>query len=632
MLKLIKIEFKDEVFMVNKDTTIADFLKEHDMKLLDNACCAEFNKNLQDLRDSLNCDGVLNVLTFDDEQGRRVFWHTTAHILAQAITTIFKDVRLGVGPSIENGFFYDVLTNPKVSMSDFEKIEEEMKNIVEKDFKISREFISYSEAKKLFESCSQNYKLQLIEELHKDNKPISIYKQGDFFDLCAGPHLLSTSKVKAIKLLNLTGAYWKANANNEMLDRIYGISFREQKELKNYVFFIEQAKKRDHRKLGKDLELFTFLEEGPGFCFFLPKGVAIKNALVDYWRKEHEKEGYEEIMTPMILSKSLWETSGHWQHYRNNMYITNIDDYEFAIKPMNCPGSILAYKTKKHSYKELPIKFTELGTVHRHELSGALHGLMRARCFTQDDAHIFLMKDQIKTQVYKIIKLIGRIYKKFGFSYSLVLATMPEDHVGDEKDWQEATQSLKDAIESADLPYLVNEGDGAFYGPKIDFYLKDCLNRSWQCGTVQLDFQLPKRFSLEYVGKDGEVHMPIMIHRVVYGSIERFIGILIEHFAGALPFFIAPVQVIVLAVSDKFLKYARIVKDKIADNGFRVEIDERDEKLGYKIRQAQIKKIPFLVVVGEKEEKEQTVSVRRHKEKSTKTLKFKEFVDLLEQN
>ena len=629
---MVNITFKNEVFKVRKNTTIADFLKEHDIKILDVACCAQFNNNIQDLRDSLSCDGVLNVLTFDDEQGKKVFWHTTAHILAQALTIVFKDVKLGIGPAIENGFFYDVVTNPKISTLDFEKIEAEMKKIVANNYEITREFISYEEAKKLFENSSQKYKLELIEELHEKNKPISIYKQGDFFDLCLGPHLLSTSSVKAIKLLNLTGAYWKGDAKNEMLDRVYGISFREEKELKNYVFLIEQAKKRDHRKLGKDLELFTFLEEGPGFCFFMPKGVAIKNALINFWRKEHEKEGYEEIMTPTILSKSLWETSGHWQHYKENMYITKIDDCEFAIKPMNCPGSILAYKTKKHSYKELPIKFTELGTVHRHELSGTLHGLMRARCFTQDDAHIFLTKDQIKTQVYEIIKLIGRIYKKFGFSYSLVLATMPEDHVGSEKEWQEATQSLKDAIDSAELPYLVNEGDGAFYGPKIDFYLKDCLNRSWQCGTIQLDFQLPQRFSLEYVGQDGEVHMPIMIHRVVYGSIERFIGILTEHFAGAFPFFIAPVQVTVLAVSNKFLEYAKAVKDNLAANGFRVEIDERDEKLGYKIRQAQIRKIPFLVVIGEKEVLEQTVSIRKHKEKTTKTLKLQDFVSLLKQN
>ena len=629
---MVNVTFKNKVFNVKKNTTIADFLKENDAKFLDVACCAQFNNSLKDLRDCLNCDGVLNVLTFEDEQGKNVFWHTTAHILAQALTIVFKDVRLGIGPAIENGFFYDVVTNPKISTLDFEKIEAEMKKIVAKNYEITREFISYEEAKKLFEKTSQKYKLELIEDLHEKNKQISIYKQGDFFDLCLGPHILSTSSVKAIKLLNLTGAYWKGDAKNEMLDRVYGISFREEKELKNYVFQIEQAKKRDHRKLGKDLELFTFLEEGPGFCFFMPKGVAVKNALISFWRKEHEKEGYEEIMTPTILSKSLWETSGHWQHYKENMYITKIDDCEFAIKPMNCPGSILAYKTKKHSYKELPIKFAELGTVHRHELSGTLHGLMRARCFTQDDAHIFLTKDQIKTQVYEIIKLIGRIYNKFGFEYSLVLATMPEDHVGEEKEWQEATQSLKEAIESAELSYLVNEGDGAFYGPKIDFYLKDCLNRSWQCGTIQLDFQLPQRFSLEYVGQDGEVHMPIMIHRVVYGSIERFIGILTEHFAGAFPFFIAPVQVIVVVVSNKFLEYAKAVKDNLAANGFRVEIDERDEKLGYKIRQAQIRKIPFLAVIGEKEVLEQTVSVRKYKEKTTKTLKLQDFVVLLKQN
>ncbi len=618
----MKITFKDEVFEIEENTTILEFLKQKDEKLLKNACAAKLNGTLCDLRDVLVENSNLKILTFEDEEGKRAFWHTTAHILAQAIKRIFKKAEFGVGPSIENGFFYDVVTSPAISIKDFTKIEEEMMRIVKENLEVKREIISYDEARKMFEKDGQKYKLQLIEEIKNKGEKISIYKQGEFFDLCSGPHLISTGQVKAVKLLNLTGAYWKGDAENEMLSRVYGISFLSEESLKDYLTLREAAKRVDHRKLGKELKLFNFVEEGPGFCFFLPNGVIIKNSLIKYWRKEHEKAGYKEIITPTILSRKLWETSGHWEHYKENMYTTIIDEQDFAIKPMNCPGAILIYKMHSHSYKELPLRLCEFGMVHRHELSGTLHGLMRARCFTQDDAHIFLDKTQIKEEVKRIIELIARIYKKFGFSYSLELATMPEDHIGDEKTWDEATDSLKQAIEDFNINYKVNEKDGAFYGPKIDFYLKDCLNRRWQCGTVQLDFQLPQRFNLEFVGKDGQKHTPIMIHRVVYGSIERFIGILTEHFAGSFPFFIAPVQVKILPVSVKFFEFAKEVCDEILKEGFRVKVDLKDEKLGFKIRQAQLEKVPFTIIIGEREEKTKTISVRERKSTETTLEEF----------
>lgn len=614
----MKISYNGNVFEVMKQMSVVDFLKEKDSKMLEKACCVMINGERKDLREVLKDDSNLEVLTFEDEGGKKAYWHTTAHILAQAIKRVFKDVCFGVGPAIENGFFYDLKADVKIGLDDFEKIEKEMQKIIKEDIPIIRKEVSYEEAKEMFEKDGQKYKLELIEDLKDKNQPISIYTQGDFFDLCAGPHLMSTGKVGVAKLLTITGAYWKADANNEMLDRLYGISFETKEQLDEFLKLREEAKNVDHRKLGRELELFSFVEEGPGFVFFLPNGVIIKNVLIDYWRQEHKNAGYQEIITPTILSRSLWQTSGHWDHYRENMYTTKIDDEDYAIKPMNCPGSILVYKMSSHSYKELPLRLCEFGLVHRHELSGTLHGLMRARCFTQDDAHIYLTKDQIKTEVKNIIDLLGRIYSKFGFSYTLELATMPKDHIGDEEQWEEATNSLRKAIEEAGLSFKINEGDGAFYGPKIDFYLKDCLQRRWQCGTVQLDFQLPMRFNLEYVGQDGQKHTPIMIHRVIYGSIERFIGILTEHFKGAFPFFMAPVQIAVLPVSDKFLDYGYFVERELFINGFRVQIDRRDEKLGYKLRQAQIKKIPFVVIIGENEEKNKTVSVRKYKEKDTK--------------
>ncbi len=627
----MKISYKDNVFEIAKHMSVVDFLKENDSKMLEKACCAMVNGEKKDLRQVLEEDSNLEVLTFEDEGGKKAYWHTTAHILAQAIKRVFKDVCFGVGPAIENGFFYDLKADVKIGLDDFGKIEKEMQKIIKEDIAIERKEVSYEEAKEMFEKDGQKYKLELIEDLKDKNQPISVYIQGDFFDLCAGPHLLSTGKVGVAKLLTITGAYWKADANNEMLDRIYGISFETKEQLDEFLKLREEAKNVDHRKLGKELELFSFVEEGPGFVFFLPNGVIVKNVLIDYWRQEHKNAGYKEIITPTILSRSLWQTSGHWDHYRENMYTTKIDDEDYAIKPMNCPGSILVYKMASHSYKELPLRLCEFGLVHRHELSGTLHGLMRARCFTQDDAHIYLTKDQIKTEVKNIIDLLGRIYKKFGFSYTLELATMPKDHIGDEKDWEEATNSLRKAIEEAGLSFKINEGDGAFYGPKIDFYLKDCLQRRWQCGTVQLDFQLPMRFNLEYVGQDGKKHTPIMIHRVIYGSIERFIGILTEHFKGAFPFFMAPVQVAVLPVSDKFLDYGHFVENKLLKCGFRVELDERDEKLGYKLRQAQLKKIPFVVIIGENEEKNKTVSVRKYKEKDTKEESLESLIENLKE-
>ena len=629
---MFRVKFKEKVVEIEKEISILEFLKENDgHELLKRACCAKVDDEVCDLRDSLKSDCVLKILTFEDEEGKRAFWHTTAHVLAEAILSLFKDAQFGTGPAIENGFYYDVVTNPKICVADFEKIEKKMKEIVKNNTKIERKFISYDEAKNLFEKAGQKYKLELIEKFKGQNQPISIYQQGEFFDLCKGPHLLSTGMIKAVKLLNVTGAYWQKDAKNDMLDRVYGISFLDKKDLKNHIMMMEERKKVDHRKLGKELELFSFVEEGPGFCFFLPNGVAIKNALIEYWRKEHKKAGYQEIMTPTILSKKLWQTSGHWDHYKNNMYTTVIDDEDFAIKPMNCPGSILVYKMKNHSYKDLPLRLCEFGTVHRHELSGTLHGLMRARCFTQDDAHIFLTKDQIKEEVRKILELIGRIYDKFGFSYSLKLATMPDDHIGDVKTWDDATKSLQDAIISMGIEYQINEKDGAFYGPKIDCYLKDCLGRSWQCGTVQLDFQLPQRFNLEFVNRDSMKETPIMIHRVVYGSIERFIGILTEHFKGAFPFFIAPVQFVVLPVSDKFNKYAEYVVNSLQQKGFRASKDDRDEKLGYKMRQAQMKKTPYIIVVGEQEETNNSVSIRKHGETKTVQEKLSDFMAKLKE-
>ena len=573
------------------------------------ACAGEVDGEVVDLRTMLDRDCELNILTFDSEGGRGAFRHTTSHIMAQAIKRLYPDVKLAIGPSIDDGFYYDVDSEEPITAEDLTKIEAEMKKIVKENLAITRFTKPRAEAIEYFKEKNEPYKVELIEDLPEDAE-ISFYQQGEFVDLCAGPHLMSTKPVKAFKLTSLAGAYWRGSEKNKMLTRIYGTSFTKKADLEEYITRLEEAKKRDHRKLGKELGLFMMREEGPGFPFFLPKGMVLKNTLLDYWREIHEKAGYVEISTPIMLSRHLWETSGHWDHYKENMYTTVIDDTDFAIKPMNCPGGILVYKSEPRSYKDLPLRMGELGLVHRHEKSGQLHGLMRVRCFTQDDAHIFMMPEQIRDEIKGVAKLIDSVYQLFGFKYHVELSTRPEDSMGSDEDWEMATDGLRGALDDLGLDYVVNEGDGAFYGPKIDFHLEDSIGRTWQCGTIQLDFQLPLRFECEYTGADGEKHRPIMIHRVAFGSIERFIGILIEHFAGAFPTWLAPVQVKVLPISEKHMDYAEKVLGALKDAGIRAEVDSRAEKIGYKIREARLQKIPYMLVVGAKEEEEGKVAVR----------------------
>ena len=573
------------------------------------ACAGEVNGEVEDLRTVIDKDCNLSILTFNDEGGKAAFRHTTSHIMAQAIKRLYPDTKLAIGPSIADGFYYDVDRETPLTSEDLEKIEAEMKKIVKEDLKLERFELPRAEAIAFMKEKEEPYKVELIEDLPED-AVISFYRQGEFTDLCAGPHLMSTKPVKAFKLTSLAGAYWRGSEKNKMLQRIYGTAFTKKAELEEYLHMIEEAKKRDHRKLGKELGLFMMSEDGPGFPFFLPKGMDLKNALMDYWREIHRKAGYVEISTPIILNRRLWETSGHWDHYKENMYTTVIDDEDYAIKPMNCPGGVLVYKSEPRSYRDLPLRLAEVGLVHRHEKSGQLHGLMRVRCFNQDDAHIFMTPEQIKDEIKGVANLIDQVYKLFGFKYHVELSTRPEDSMGSDEDWELATDALRDALDSLGMDYVVNEGDGAFYGPKIDFHLEDSIGRTWQCGTIQLDFQLPLRFNLEYTGADGEKHRPIMIHRVAFGSIERFIGILIEHFAGAFPTWLAPVQVKVLPISDKHLEYGEKVYAALKDAGIRVEIDTRAEKIGYKIREAQMQKIPYMLVVGAKEEEEGKVSVR----------------------
>ena len=573
------------------------------------ACAGEVDGEVVDLRTVLDRDCELNILTFDSEGGRGAFRHTTSHIMAQAIKRLYPDVKLAIGPSIDDGFYYDIDSEESITAEDLTKIEAEMKKIVKENLAITRFTKPRTEAIEYFKEKNEPYKVELIEDLPEDAE-ISFYQQGEFVDLCAGPHLMSTKPVKAFKLTSLAGAYWRGSEKNKMLTRIYGTSFTKKADLDEYITRLEEAKKRDHRKLGKELGLFMMREEGPGFPFFLPKGMVLKNTLLDYWREIHEKAGYVEISTPIMLSRHLWETSGHWDHYKENMYTTVIDDTDFAIKPMNCPGGILVYKSEPRSYKDLPLRMGELGLVHRHEKSGQLHGLMRVRCFTQDDAHIFMMPEQIRDEIKSVAKLIDSVYQLFGFKYHVELSTRPEDSMGSDEDWEMATEGLRGALDDLGLDYVVNEGDGAFYGPKIDFHLEDSIGRTWQCGTIQLDFQLPLRFECEYTGADGEKHRPIMIHRVAFGSIERFIGILIEHFAGAFPTWLAPVQVKVLPISEKHMDYAEKVLGALKDAGIRAEVDSRAEKIGYKIREARLQKIPYMLVVGAKEEEEGKVAVR----------------------
>ena len=555
-------------------------------------------------------DGSVVDMSFEDEEGRGAFRHTASHILAQAVKRLYPTTKCAIGPSIADGFYYDFDFDFDFTAEHLAALEKEMKKIIKEGHPLKRSTMSRSDAIKFMKDRNEDYKVELIEDLPEDAE-ISFFEQGDFIDLCAGPHVTNTSVVKAVKLTSLAGAYWRGSEKNKMLTRIYGTAFPKAAELDEYLAMIEEAKKRDHRKLGKELGLFTLMDEGPGFPFFLPKGMVLKNLLLDYWRKLHTREGYVEISTPIMLNRELWETSGHWFHYRENMYTTVIDDTDFAIKPMNCPGGMLVYKMQPHSYKELPIRMAEIGLVHRHEKSGALHGLMRVRCFNQDDAHIFMTREQITDEIKGVVRLIDEVYSTFGFKYHVELSTRPEDSMGSDEDWEVATNGLRKALEELDLPYEVNEGDGAFYGPKIDFHLEDSLGRTWQCGTIQLDFQLPQRFEAEYVGADGDKHRPIMIHRVAFGSIERFIGILIEHYGGKFPLWLAPVQVKILPISDKHIDYAKSVVSDLTAKGFRCELDTRDEKIGYKIREAQLEKVPYMLIVGQKEEDEKTVSVRK---------------------
>ena len=556
--------------------------------------------------------GKIEFLTFEDEDGRKVYRHTASHVLAQAVKRLYPNTKLAIGPAIDNGFYYDFDTEIPFTADVLEKLEAEMKKIIKEDLPLVRSVKPREEAVKYMEEKGEPYKVELINDL-PEGSIVSFYTQGDFTDLCAGPHLASTGKLKAIKLTSCTGAYWRGNEQNKMLSRVYGTAFPKQSELDEHLARIEEAKKRDHRRLGKELGIFALLEEGPGFPFFLPKGMIVKNTLIDYWRRIHTREGYQEISTPIMLRRELWETSGHWDHYKNNMYTTTIDDNEFAVKPMNCPGGMLVYKLEPRSYKDLPMRLGELGIVHRHEKSGEMHGLMRVRCFTQDDAHIFMTPEQITSEIKGVVRLINEVYNVFGFKYHVELSTMPEDHLGSLEDWEAATNGLRAALDEMHMPYVVNEGDGAFYGPKIDFHLEDSLGRTWQCGTIQLDFQLPMRFEAEYTGSDGEKHRPIMIHRVCFGSIERFIGILIEHFAGAFPTWLAPVQVKLLPISDRQHDYAAEVAKKLTAAGIRVETDTRNEKIGYKIREAQLEKVPYMLVIGDKECENGTVAVRSRK-------------------
>ena len=606
----MKITLKDgSVKEYGQSMAVSDVARDLSEGLARAATCAKVDGEVKDLRTVLDKDCELEILTFDSEEGKGAFNHTASHIMAQAVKRLYPETKLAIGPSIANGFYYDLDRETPFTTEDLEKIEAEMKKIVKEDLKLERFTRSRDEAVAYFKEKEEPYKVELVEDL-PEGAEISFYSQGEFTDLCAGPHLMSTKAVKAFKLTSLAGAYWRGDEKNKMLTRIYGVAYPKKSELDDYLHMMEEARKRDHRKLGRELGLFMMSDEGPGFPFFLPKGMELKNTLLDYWRKLHREKGYVEVSTPIILSRHLWENSGHWDHYKNNMYTTVIDEEDYAVKPMNCPGGMLVYKSEPRSYKDLPIRMGELGLVHRHEKSGQLHGLMRVRCFTQDDAHIFMTPEQIRDEIKGVAQLIDEVYSLFGFKYHVELSTRPEDSMGSDEDWEMATEGLRGALDDMGLDYIVNEGDGAFYGPKIDFHLEDSIGRTWQCGTIQLDMQMPQRFDLEYTGADGEKHRPIMIHRVAFGSIERFIGILIEHFAGAFPTWLAPVQVKVLPISDKHMDYAQKVYEALEAAGIRSEIDTRAEKIGYKIREAQVNKIPYMLVVGGKEEETGKVSVR----------------------
>ena len=628
---MIKIELKDgAIIEVEKGSSIIDVAKKISEGLARVTLAGLVNGEVQDLRHKLTEDCKLEILTFDSLEGKKAYWHTTSHIMAQAIKRLYPEIKLAIGPSIDNGFYYDFDTEKPFSEEDLIKIEDEMKKIIKEDLPLERFELPRKEAIKFMEEKGEPYKVELINDLPED-AIISFYKQGEFTDLCAGPHVAKTGNIKAVKLLTSSGAYWRGNEKNKMLQRIYGISYPKASQLEEYLNMLEEAKKRDHKKLGKELELFMITGEGPGFPFFLPKGMVLRNVLEDYWRKIHTLNGYQEVKTPVMLNEELWHRSGHWDHYKDNMYTTKIDEQDFALKPMNCPGGMLVYKSKMHSYKDLPIRMGELGLVHRHEKSGQLNGLFRVRCFTQDDAHIFCLPEQIESEIIDLMHLINQVYSLFGFTYTVELSTRPEDSMGSDEDWTTAENALRKALEHENMEYVVNEGDGAFYGPKIDFHIKDSLGRDWQCGTIQLDFQMPERFDLNYIGQDGEKHRPVMLHRVVFGSIERFIGVLIEHYAGAFPTWLAPVQVKILTISDKQKEYADELVKQFMKEGIRAELDDREEKIGYKIREAQLQKIPYMLIIGEKEVEANAVGVRARKEGDIGQMPVKEFISKIKE-
>ena len=625
---MLNITLKDGAAReVAEGTSIADFVKSVSNSLAKKVLAAKLDGKTVDLATPLTKDAKVEFLTFEDADGRWALRHTGSHILAQALKRLYKNenVKLAIGPAIDNGFYYDIDMDRQLSDSDLADIEKEMKKIVKENLPLVRKEVSRDEALKLFEGLGESYKVELINDLPADAL-ITLYTQGEFTDLCAGPHVASTGKVKALKLMSIAGAYWRGDEHNKMLQRIYGTAFEKQADLDAYLHMLEEAKKRDHRKLGKQLDLFTLHEEGPGFPFFHPNGMIIRNELINYWREVHRRYGYQEIKTPMILNRKLWETSGHWAHYKDNMYFTKIDGEDYAVKPMNCPGGMLVYKTQQRSYRDLPLRLGELGLVHRHEKSGELHGLFRVRNFTQDDAHLFVTPEQAEKEIQHTIDLFDEVYSTFGLTYVAELSTRPEDSMGSDEEWEAATNGLRKALEHRGLKYIVNEGDGAFYGPKIDFHLKDSIGRTWQCGTIQYDMQMPEKFDLTYVGEDGEKHRPIMLHRVVYGSIERFIGILIENYAGAFPVWFAPVQARILPITDKHADYAYELKKKMFDLGLRVEVDARSEKIGYKIRESQVMKTPYTLVVGDQESADGTVAVRKYGEKDSETMKVEDFI------
>ncbi|SES76172.1 threonine--tRNA ligase [Anaerobranca gottschalkii] len=629
---MIKVTLKDgSVREYEVGVTVEEIAKDISPRLAKEALAGRVNGKLVDLNFKLENDSTLDIITFQSPEGEDIYRHSSAHIMAQAVTELYPGVKLAIGPSIKDGFYYDFMVDKTFTPEDLEKIEKKMEEIIKRDLPFKRHVISREEAIKFFKELGQDFKVELIEGLSTDEE-ITYYKQGDFVDLCSGPHIPSTGRLKAFKLLNVAGAYWRGDEKNPMLQRIYGTSFPKKSMLDEYLYRLEEAKKRDHRKLGRELDLFSFSEEAPGMPFYHPKGMILRNEIINFWREKHKEYGYDEIQTPLIMNQRLWERSGHWQNYRENMYFTEVDDETFAIKPMNCPGAMLVYKTSHHSYRDLPLRMAELGLVHRRELSGALHGMMRVRAFTQDDAHIFMTPEQIEEEIGKIMELIDDVYKVFGYSYRVELSTKPEKAIGSDEIWEIATNALKKVLENRNMDYVINEGDGAFYGPKIDFHIEDCLGRSWQCGTIQLDFMLPERFDLTYVGEDGQKHRPVVVHRVVLGAIDRFIGLLVEHVGGAFPLWLAPEQVRIIAISERHLPYCKELEKKLKDKGIRVWVDGRSEKIGYKIREGQLQKIPYMLVVGDKEVENGEVNVRKRGEGEIGSKKVEELInDLLEE-